>query len=248
MNKIPKVIHYCWFGGNEKSKLIKKCIASWKKYCPDYEIIEWNEDNFNLNINQYVREAYDNKKWAFVTDYVRLWVIYNYGGIYLDTDVELIKNLDSLLSYDSFFALETSNYIATGLGFGAVKSNEIVKTMMDDYNEEHFQETDGSLNLLPCPVRNSNSISHIYKKINYDKKINVFDNNAFLGTEFFCPFIPATGEMKKTNETIGIHWYNASWRSRKTNIKGVLLRPIKRIVGLDRFNKIKAVIKKGNNI
>ena len=91
---IPKVIHYCWFGHSPKPALFQRCIASWKKYCPDYEIIEWNEDNFDISQNDYAREAYEEKKWAFVTDYARLWIVYNHGGIYLDTDVEIIKEFD----------------------------------------------------------------------------------------------------------------------------------------------------------
>ena len=122
--KIPKVIHYCWFGGNPKPKLVQKCIHSWKKYCPDYEIIEWNESNFDISsCPLYVRQAYDVKKWAFVSDYARLKIIHTCGGIYLDTDVELIKSLDSLLEYNAFFGFEDGKYVATGLGFGAVSDN-----------------------------------------------------------------------------------------------------------------------------
>ena len=118
---IPKKIHYCWFGGNPLPELAIKCLESWKKYCPDYEIIEWNETNFNLDSCEYVREAYQAKKWAFVSDYARLKVVYDNGGIYLDTDVELIKSLDRLLKNKSFFGTETTGVVATGLGFGAEK-------------------------------------------------------------------------------------------------------------------------------
>ena len=103
---IPKIIHYCWFGGNELSELAKKCISSWRKYCPDYEIIEWNESNFDINLCQYVREAYKEKKWAFVSDYARFWILYNFGGIYMDTDVELIKSIDDLVEYGSYMGCE----------------------------------------------------------------------------------------------------------------------------------------------
>ena len=103
---IPKVIHYCWFGNNPKPKMVKKCINSWKKYCSDYEIIEWNENNFDVNYCDYVKEAYEAKKWAFVSDFARLWIIYNCGGIYLDTDVEIIRNLDELLNDKAFFGFE----------------------------------------------------------------------------------------------------------------------------------------------
>lgn len=247
MNNIPKVIHYCWFGKNKKSKLIKKCIASWKKYCPDYQIVEWNEDNFDINMNSYVNEAYISKKWAFVSDYARLYIIYNYGGIYFDTDVELIKNIDELLSYNSFFAIETTKYVATGLGFGAFKNNKLVKLMLASYDNVHFKKNDGSYDELPCPVRNTESILETFKLADLsNKSIAIVDNNAFLSSEYFCPFIPSTGEMKITNNTLGIHWYNASWRNKSTNIKGVLLRPLKRAIGLERFTRIKKRLKGGD--
>lgn len=236
---IPKVINYCWFGGKEKSKLIKKCIKSWKEKCPDYEIKEWNENNFDVSQNRYVKEAYKNGKWAFVTDYVRLYVIYNYGGIYLDTDVELIDTLDSLLSYNSFFATEDNLHINTGLGFGALKNNKMVKILLDSYNNISFYKENGEMDLTPCTERNTitlekyigHKLSHFINKIVNDSLI--------LSKDYFCPYDSLTGIMQKTDNTIGIHWFNASWRNKKINLKKKLLRPIKRIIGIDRFNYIK---------
>lgn len=128
---IPKVIHYCWFGKNEKSELINRCINSWRKYCPDYQIIEWNEDNFNINDCEYTRQAYLAGKWAFVSDYARLKILYENGGIYLDTDVELKQGLDELLEFDAWFSQDDIRYINTGLGFGASKGNILLKKMID---------------------------------------------------------------------------------------------------------------------
>ena len=113
---IPKIIHYCWFGGNPKSNLIKQCIDSWKKYCPDYQLIEWNESNFDINCNPYVKAAYEDKKWAFVSDYVRLYIVYNQGGVYLDTDVLLHNGIDELLKNSCWMASDDVRYISTGLG------------------------------------------------------------------------------------------------------------------------------------
>ena len=248
MNRIPKTINYCWFGGKPKSKLIKKCINSWKKMCPDYEIIEWNESNFEINMLAYTKEAYEEQKWAFVTDFVRLYVIYNNGGIYLDTDVELIKPLDSLLQYDSFFSMESDQYIATGLGFGAKKNNELIKQMLDDYKDIHFKDENGNIDLTPCPQRNTESINNIFEKIDDKNNITIINNNAFLSKEYFCPYDPATGIMKKTENTFGIHWYNASWRNNKINFQRKILRPIKRIIGKNNFEKIKKILKKSKKV
>lgn len=117
---IPKTIHYCWFGRNPKPKLAEKCIASWRKYCPDYEIIEWNEDNFDVNMNGYTRMCYEQKKYAFLSDYARLLVVAEHGGVYFDTDVELVKPIDPLMELPAFYSFETTEYVATGLGFGSV--------------------------------------------------------------------------------------------------------------------------------
>ena len=152
---IKKVINYCWFGGSEKNNLIKKCIASWKKFCPDYEIIEWNEDNYDVTKNKYMFEAYKAKKWAFVSDYARLDIIYNNGGIYLDTDVELIKPLDKIIEdVDAFFCYQDDK-INTGLGFGAVKNNQIIKELLNSYQEIHFVKSDGSYDITSCVMRNN---------------------------------------------------------------------------------------------
>ena len=140
---IPKIIHYCWFGGNPLPKSAEKCIKSWKKYCPDYEIIEWNESNFDINSNQYVREAYENKKYAFVTDYVRLYAMYNYGGIYMDTDVEVLKPLDCFLDNHAFSGFESSGYIPTGL-MASEKEFPLFRELLKYYGNRAFVNPDGS--------------------------------------------------------------------------------------------------------
>lgn len=135
---IPKVIHYCWFGRNEKPELIKRCIDSWKKFCPDFQIIEWNEDNFDINAYEYTKQAYLAKKWAFVSDFARLKIVYENGGVYLDTDVELKQGLDNLLQYDAWFAQDDIRYINTGLGFGANKGNLLLKRMIEIRSARQF--------------------------------------------------------------------------------------------------------------
>lgn len=210
---IPKTIHFCWFGRNEKPTLVKKCIESWKAKCPDYRIIEWNEDNFDITQNTYAREAYTAKKWAFVTDYARLWIIHKYGGIYLDTDVELLKPLDDLLGNSAFLGWEDTGKIATGLGFGAEAGNPVIWCMLQDYMNIHFQNLDGSLDTLPCPVRNTKSVAHLLpEKTNYDKITRIQDATIY-PREYFCPLSADGSTMIKTENTYSIHWFTASWLS-----------------------------------
>ena len=152
---IPKVIHYCWFGGNPLPEEAKRCIESWKKYCPDYKIIEWNENNYDVNSNEYMKAAYKEKKWAFVSDYARIDVVYKYGGIYMDTDVELVKELDSFLNDRMYCGWEMrdplldklgrsyENSVAFGLGFGAEKGHPALKKILDLYDRISFYNEDG---------------------------------------------------------------------------------------------------------
>lgn len=148
--KIPKVIHYVWFGKNPKSHRVKKCIASWKKYCPDYKIIEWNEDNYNIKKNRYMYEAYKAKKWAFASDYARFDIIYTYGGIYFDTDVELVSGIDDFLYDDMFMGFLKKSRVASGLGFGSVAQNPIIKEILDYYENRSFYKADGEMDLQVC--------------------------------------------------------------------------------------------------
>jgi hypothetical protein len=208
---IPKKISYCWFGGNPLPEKITKCIESWKKYCPDYEIIRWDETNYDVNKIPFVRDAYKEKKWAFVSDYARLDIIYNQGGIYLDTDVELVKNIDFLLEDEAFFAIEKGNAnIATGLGFGAEAGNAIVKENMQVYEEASFYKEDGSLNLKACPVITTELMEA--KGYVREDKLQKVAGAVIYPSEYFCP-MDFAGNMKKTENTVGIHWYDATWLS-----------------------------------
>lgn len=228
---IPKVIHYCWFGRGEKSRLMKKCIRSWKKYCPDYEIIEWNEDNFDVNGIKFIKGAYDAKKWAFVTDYARLDIIYKHGGIYLDTDVELLKPLDDLLGYKGFFGFEGKN-IATGLGFGAEKGNLLVKQMRDDYNNDVYSK-DNEI----CPVKNTRVL--VNNGLVADGTKQEIDGVVFLPNDYLCPLENATGVLKKTENTVAIHWFDKSWVDKGLRLRSKITRVFHRFFGEDCFEKLK---------
>lgn len=209
---IPKIIHYCWFGKAPFPDKVIKCIESWRKYCPDYQIKLWNEDNYNINKTRYISEAYKEKKWAFVSDYVRIDVVCQYGGVYLDTDVELKKSLDDLLDNDAFFAIEKQNsLINTGLGFGAVANNKHLLRHLELYESMSFYKEDGDMNLKPCPLYTTEYFSKLGYMINdVTQKI---DGAIIYSSEYFCPINFKDGKMKQTENTIGIHWYDASWFS-----------------------------------
>jgi mannosyltransferase OCH1-like enzyme len=206
---IPKVIHYCWFGGNPLPPLAVKCIESWKKHCPDYEIKEWNESNFDVNFNEYSKEAYKAKKWAFVSDVARLHVIYTEGGIYLDTDVEIIKPLDCFLNSTMFIGFENNEFIATGLGFGAEENFHIVKKMLDIYNDISFLNPNGTFDTTPCPEYNTEIMRQEGFIINNTKQ--TIKNVTVYSTEYFCPKDYKTNKLKITPNTHTIHHYDASW-------------------------------------
>ena len=241
---IPKVIHYCWFGGKELPKPAKKCIKSWKKYCPDYEIKRWDEENFDISsCPAYVRQAYENKKWAFVTDYVRLKIVYENGGVYLDTDVEMRKNLDRFMDYHAFFGFENGMYINTGSGFGAEKQSLIVRKIMEQYNNISFINSDGTYDLTPCPTRNTVVFEEIGLK--RDDSLQVLENEILiLPSEYFCPVNSVTKEKNITTNTYTIHWFSGSWIPLKLRIKTVIYNFLKKILGEKKLRKIISTVKK----
>lgn len=209
---IPKIIHYCWFGRNTMPELAKKCMKSWKKVCPDYEIKCWTEDNFDINICPYVKEAYEKKQWAFVSDYARLWIVYQYGGIYLDTDVELVKNIDALLVYDAFFGFENKERVNTGLGFGAQPKAELLRIMLNEYDNIHFVNSAGEQDRTPCPERNTRALLK-YSLIQNGKTQILNNNTLILAPDIMSPIDYASGKNKKNAQTISIHHYAASWHT-----------------------------------
>lgn len=206
---IPKKIHYCWIGDNPLPESAKKCIRSWKKYCPDYEIIEWNEINYDFTKNTYMKEALEVKKWGFVPDYARLDIIYEHGGIYLDTDVEIVKSFDDLLENEGFAGFEIDEYVALGLGFAAEPNNKVIKALMDSYKNLHFIKEDGSLNLVASPELNTDTLETLGLKRN--GKTQVIDGFTFFPVDYFCPKSFNDGILRMTKNTHSIHHYDASW-------------------------------------
>ncbi|MCO4638274.1 Polysaccharide biosynthesis protein CpsM(V) [Streptococcus infantarius subsp. infantarius] len=244
---IPKKIHYCWFGGNPLPDSVKNCINSWKKFCPNYEIIEWNESNYNVHKIPYISEAYKNKKYAFVSDYARLDIIYNEGGFYLDTDVELLKALDDLTSEHCYMGMEQVGRVNTGLGFGAEKGHPFIKENMQQYEDSSFNckllETcvDITTNLL---LSKGLLVENSYQRIG---DVSVYP------TDFFCPFNMQTQEIGITKNTYSIHHYDATWYGTGINAKmKKIFLPIKikirifidMVLGEGTYEKLKQYFKK----
>lgn len=250
---IPKVIHYCWFGRKKKPKLVRRCIKSWKKWCPDYKIIEWNEDNYDLSSAPlFVRQAIEAQKWAFATDYIRLKVIYDNGGVYLDTDVEVIRNMDNLLKDIAYFGFENTTFVATGLGFGAEKGNALLLDLMKGYEGIPFVFEDGSMNDTPCPARDL----PVFEKygLKPDGSEQYLNGNIHIyPTECFSPLDYSRRHVKKTKRTVSIHWFAASWyskeqlrRRRKARLFRFPHRFGRKLLGQERYDRLKRLIKGDN--
>ena len=217
---IPRIIHYCWFGRGPMPELALKCIESWHRYMPDYEFKLWNEDNFDINCNQYVKEAYEARKFAFVTDYVRLYALYTEGGIYMDTDVEVLKPYDNLLSLPAFTGYEGSKTYPPVTGTMASEAGgEWVKEQLAAYDNVHFVNPDGSLDL----TTNTTRISAIMRQGCFvqDGKKQVYKGMHIFPVEYFCPR-QTTGEVLITSDTYCDHHFMGTWD--ETKKRGFLLR------------------------
>ena len=208
---IPKVIHYCWFGRNPKPKLAEKCIRSWKKHCPDYEVIEWNEDNYDLSkAPLYVRQAYEAGRWAFVTDYVRLKALLEEGGIYMDTDVEVVKPLDPYLQHRAFAGFEHPQRVQTGL-MACEKGFPLFQDFLAHYDTALFYKADGSQDIT--------TNVEVLTKLCLDRgmvcndKYQIVDGLALYPREVFCPVDYDTEKLKRTRKTVTIHWFAGSWHT-----------------------------------
>lgn len=210
---IPKKIHYCWFGGKPIPDKYKRYMESWHKFCPDYEIIEWNESNYDITKCQYMQEAYEKKMWGFVSDYARMDIIYSQGGIYLDTDVQLIKNLDDLLYQNGFAGFEDEDYVNFGCGFGAVERLPILKEMLEHYDKEKFIKESGELNLITIPIHN-NMVFTKHGLVNNGEYQRIADMTIY-------PAKVLAGKCMYTMRTVvkpwtyAIHHYDGSWATEK---------------------------------
>lgn len=210
---MEKKIHYCWFGGKKLPQSVKKCIKTWKKILPDYEIIEWNEKNFDVNTCQFVKEAYENKKWAFVSDYARIYALYNEGGIYLDTDVKILKNIEDITESDMFMGYEDSGYIGTAVIGVKEKKNKYIKEILDYYNKlEHFYVQ--SINNYTNPIIITNILKK-YKCKTQKNGIRTFDENVSVyPRDYFYPISYDYSEKIYTKNTRMVHLFKGTWTSK----------------------------------
>lgn len=249
---IPKIIHYCWFGKKPLNAFAKKCINSWKKYCPDYEIIEWNETNFDISCNEYVKEAYQQKKWAFVSDVARLYALTTVGGIYLDTDVRLIKSLDELLEYEGVLGFETPNSIGTAF-MACKKNNHFFRDFLENYESEKFVLSNGTYNLRT----NVDRLTEICRKkgIYLNNKIQMVGQITIFPNYYFSPKDNESKQICLKEETYAIHYFGDSWHTKEERYSKKMAYKLKKymperlagylgkMIGLLRFKGIRGCIR-----
>lgn len=245
---IPKKIHYCWFGRNPLPESALKCIASWRKYLPDYEIIEWNEDNFDVDSIPYTAQAYQAKKYAFVSDYARFKILYEHGGIYFDTDVEVIKPIDDIIAKGPFMGFEINpcaerpnGAVNPGLGLGVGAGHDLYKEIIDAYGQFQFMNTNGELNQTTVVIYTSNIL--IKKGLTAKKGIQQVDGIFLYPKEYFNPLDDNTGRLVITENTHSIHWYSKTW----LNVSPLRMRFSRfahRIFGTDTVSNLMQFLKK----
>ena len=241
---IPKIVHYCWFGRNPLPESAVKCIDSWKKFLPDYQIKEWNEDNFDVNINPYTSDAYKAKKYAFVSDFARFWILYNYGGLYFDVDVEVVKPIDEIVEKGPFWGIENnggeSPLVAAGLGIGVPAGDTVYKEILDRYNSMKFLEEDGSI----CKFSMNPMISELFisRGLKGDGSVEKVGDHYFYPRDYFNPLDYFTGRLKKTENTRSIHWFMASWLPPEPKWKKKAKQLFHRIFGVGFSQKIKRLL------
>ena len=234
----PKIIHYCWFGRNPLPESAIKCINSWKKFFPDYEIKEWNEDNFDVNMIPYTKEAYEAKKYAFVSDYARYYILYHEGGLYFDTDVEVIAPMEDIIERGAFMGIEepgkegvTYPNVSPGLGLGVEAGHPLYKTLIAYYNTLHFLGEDGLPKEVTIVEHNTKILAQAGMQKTNDLQqvagIWIYPN------DYFNPLDDLTGRLVKTKNTRSIHWYSKTWMSKNQTLRNKVTRILHRCFGVD---------------
>ena len=234
--KIPKIIHYCWFGPNEINSLAVRCIESWKVFAPDYEIKLWNEESFDIDEFEYVKFAYENKKYAFVTDFVRLFVLKKYGGIYLDSDVELTKSLDRFLIHKAFSGFEDNYIVPTGI-MASVKNGIWVTDLLSYYMDVNNKKFIPNTKIITAhALKNGLIENNKYQELD---RIDV----VFYPSDYFCPKSHYTGEINITDNTHTIHHFNGSWLNHNQRLKQKLSKLFIKVFGFKVYKNISCLFK-----
>lgn len=244
---IPKIIHYCWFGGNPKSELILRCMDSWRRYFPDYEIREWNEDSFDIHACDYVREAYEAKKWAFVSDYCRMHVLYTHGGLYFDTDVEIVRDARELFA-SPVIGFESKKLLNPGLVLACEAGDAFCRDMLDEYATDHFTLPDGTYNYRTICDRATDHFVRYGMRV--DNTLQQVAGYTVYPTEYFNPLGSSGGYLRITENTVSVHNFAGSWideeakRTMKTSFKGKVFHALERILGKKLSAKLRRFYKK----
>jgi len=248
---IPKVIHYCWFGQEPFPQEVRKCLTSWKKQMPDYEIIEWNTKNFDVNMCDYTRQAFAAGKYAFVSDYARLYILYNHGGIYMDSDVESLKPLDPLLVNKAFTGFESRDFLAPWI-MASIKGHPMIKHFLDYYNDRIFIKDNGRYDMTPNPAPITEiCIKHGLTLNNAAQNIKGLQVQVYPAT-YFCPWRPYEDHICFTEDTYTIHYFAGNWLSEKQKkmrksslwkIAHELGEISLKLLGIRRYMKLKEILK-----
>lgn len=235
---IPKIIHYCWFGGAPLNEETRRFIDGWCRLCPDYEIVRWDEKSFDIHCNSYVEEAYQQHKWAFVSDYARLYALNTRGGIYMDTDVELLKNPDPFLGNHGFFGFEKEDAVSTAI-IAAEKDLPCIADLLHGYDNRHFVQSDGTLDMHTNVV----DITRYFtaRGLLLNNELQNIDGMMFYPMDYFCPMDNRTYELHTTENTCAIHHFTGTWIDDKTKLRN---RRIKKLLGPKLTAKIVALRKK----
>lgn len=245
---IPKKIHYCWFGRNPLPESARKCIASWRKFLPDYDIIEWNEDNFDVNSIPYTAQAYAAKKYAFVSDYARFRILYEHGGLYFDTDVEVIRPMEDIIARGPFMGFEINpskerpyGAVAPGLGISATAGMELYRNVINYYSRLDFIKQDGSYNITDAVV---NITTRELVKVGLESKrgIQTVSGITIYPADYFNPFDDITGRLNKTSNTRTIHWFTKTWLE-VSPLHQRLTRLVHRMIGTSITGKLRNILK-----
>lgn len=246
MSRIPKTVHFIWLGRGEKPTLVKMCMKSWEKVKPEYEIIEWNEDNLGdaLQANDYIKEAYAAKKWAFVSDYIRLYILYHHGGIYCDTDVELLKPLDeSFLENEAFSGFEARDSVPTGI-MAAEKGSKIIEHLLSYYEGKHFINPDGSYNMITNVITITNMLTKKGLILNGNQQI--IEGFAMYPQIYFCPNNFSRIFNKPSKKSYTIHHFAGSWTENCESARNIAFRVrrwlvgvLRTLIGSDAIGKLK---------